>query len=294
MPDFDEDVRLDTSQVEDRRGLGGRGAVAGVGGGAGLIVLIITLLLGGNPLPSDPGVQAPVGQEGSGRAASGNLTQNCRVGADADRQEDCRIVGFVNSIQTYWTAEFERRNARYRPSRTALFTDYTETACGGASSQVGPFYCPADQVIYIDLAFFDELRQQFGAQAGPFAEAYVLAHEYGHHVQDLQGILDQIQSDREGPQSLAVRAELQADCYAGIWTHHATQTGYIDELTRADIADGLDAAAAVGDDRIQSRTQGQVNPESWTHGSSEQRQRWFLTGYQSGDVADCDTFQGNI
>lgn len=291
MPDFDEDVRLDTSQVEDRRGFGGRGAVAGVGGGAGLIVLIITLLLGGNPLPNDP---APAAHEGAGQTASGNLTQDCKVGADANQQEDCRIVGYVNSIQSYWTSEFERRNIRYRPSRTALFTEYTETACGGASSQVGPFYCPVDQVIYIDLAFFDELRQKFGAQAGPFAEAYVLAHEYGHHVQDLQGKLDQIQGDREGPQSTAVRSELQADCFAGVWTHHATQTGYIDKLTQADIEDGLDAAAAVGDDRIQKRTQGQVNSESWTHGSSAQRQRWFLNGYKSGLVADCDTFKGSI
>ena len=296
MPRFDEDVRLDTSQVQDRRGrMGGRrgGAVAlgGLGGGLGIVVLLVALLFGVNP--GDLGGTAD--QPASGPVpGGGSLTANCQTGADANQSQDCRIVGFVNSIQAYWTAEFDRRGSRYRESDTVLFSDYTDTACGGASSDVGPFYCPADQTVYIDLGFFQQLETQFGARGGPFAEAYVLAHEYGHHVQDLIGVLERSQQGGSGPQSAAVRMELMADCLAGVWANNATETGYLERLTREDIQVGLDAAAAVGDDRIQERFQGRVTPESWTHGSSEQRQRWFLTGYQSGSMDDCDTFAGDI
>jgi uncharacterized protein len=169
-----------------------------------------------------------------------------------------------------------------------------QTGCGFADSQVGPFYCPNDHLVYIDLGFFDDLQSRLGVTDSAFTEAYVLAHEYGHHVQDQLGVLQQIGNDRQGPESKAVRSELQADCYAGVWAAHAVETGLVEELTQADINEGLDAASAIGDDRIQEQTRGQVNKETWTHGSSEQRRRWFSRGYENGKPAACDTFSGSI
>lgn len=297
MARFREQAKLDPSQIEDRRGAGGarggRGmAVGGVGGGLGLIILIITLLLGGNPLDTGGGSQSPgaIDNGSNGTATGSDLSEECQTGADANESQDCRIVGFVNSIQEYWTDEYARNDAQYVEAPTRLFTDGTDTGCGFASSQVGPFYCPADQRVYIDLGFFDQLESDFGAEGGPFAEAYVLAHEYGHHIQNMQGILSRAQDGDTGPNSAAVRVELQADCFAGLWAAHAAETGFLNPLSEEDIRIGLDAAAAVGDDRIQERIQGRVSPEAWTHGSSEQRQQWFMTGYQSADFGSCDTF----
>jgi hypothetical protein len=287
MP-FNDRSRLDPSQVQDRRGMGRGIAVAG--GGLGLLALILTILLGGNPadvLGTQP--QAPSGYADNGTNIS-DLNTACQTGADANAREDCRIVGFVNSIQDFWTDEFARQGAQYIPAQTVLFTGETQAACGYATAAVGPFYCPEDQMVYLDLDFFNELTTRFGARGGPFAEAYVLAHEYGHHVQDLAGVLSQGGGYSDtGPQSAAVETELQADCLAGVWVSRATATGYLTTVSRQEIAQSLDAAAAVGDDRIQSQTQGYVSPESWTHGSSEQRQAALMEGIQTGDMSACDT-----
>lgn len=286
MP-FNDQSRLDASQVEDRRG--GRGTTVAIGGGLGLVVLVAALLLGVDPTQLGGLVQPQVVSEQSpGSAVS--LDQQCQTGADANANEDCRIVGYVNSIQSFWKDEFARRGASYSPAKLVLFSGSTQAACGYASAAVGPFYCPLDQQVYLDLSFFNELRTRFGAQGGAFAQAYVLAHEYGHHVQHLTGALDTSGGrSATGPTSDAVLTELQADCLAGVWANHATSTGYLTAVTNADIAQSLDAAAAVGDDRIQQETQGYVSPESWTHGSSEQRQQALKDGLQSGDLQSCQT-----
>ena len=286
---FNPNARLDPGQISDRRGLGGRGGLAIGGGGLGIALLLIYTLLGGNPNDLGPLMEpgAVVGPESSA------IATDCQTGQDANDRDDCRILGYVNSIQAYWTDAFAASGETYQPSDTVLFSGVTSSGCGTASAATGPFYCPPDQLIYIDLDFFAELRSRFGAQGGSLAQGYVVAHEYGHHVQDLLGVLTGGGGDT-GAESHAVRIELQADCFAGVWANHAAATGYLQPLTDAQIADALDAAAAVGDDRIQAATQGQVNPDSWTHGSSEQRQAWFRTGYEGGDPAACDTFNGDI
>ena len=289
MP-FNEKKRLDPSQVQDRRGRGAGKTIAIGGGGIGLLVLVVSLLLGvdlGN-LTDMTGI-VPSTSESIPEDVN-TLEVECQTGADANTRDDCRIVGFVNSIQAFWTDEFARNGMEYIPAETVLFSGATQAACGYASGASGPFYCPRDQMVYLDLDFFQTLLSRFGAQGGPFAEAYVLSHEYGHHVQNLVGILDTSGGPRAtGPQSMTVFTELQADCLAGVWVHHATETGYLEPLTSEEIAQSLDAAASVGDDRIQSQTQGYVSPEKWTHGSSEQRHLALEDGLQSGDIATCDT-----
>ncbi len=271
-------ARLDPSQVSDRRGMSGSPIAIG-GGAIGLVVAVILLLVNG----------FSGGSTDTGASGAGDLS-SCQTGADAQQSQDCAVVAYVNSIQDYWSHTLPG----YTEARTVLFTDRTQTGCGTATTAVGPFYCPADQHVYIDLGFFQELTTKFGASGGPLAQAYVLAHEYGHHVQDLQGTIDRGGANSQGPESASVRLELQADCYAGVWAANAVKTGFITKITDRDVADALSAAAAVGDDRLQQEFQGKVNPETWTHGSSAERQHWFSTGYGTGDPGSCDTFSGTI
>ncbi len=313
---FNPRARLDRSQVENRRGqrsgggLGGGGFGGGLGGGSfggtglrvgggvgGLIVLVIVLLLqsqlGGSGGTSGSGAGGP----GAAGTTTGTSLQQCRSGADANRDSDCALVADVNSIQSFWTKALpQQAGVRYTIARTELFSGSTPTGCGTASTDVGPFYCPADKHVYLDTTFFrDMLQGQLGAKGGPFSQAYVLAHEYGHHVQDLLGTMDRVRS-RQGSSSDSVRLELQADCYAGIWTKYATTTDdrtglrFLSGLTQQDVNRALDAAAAVGDDRIQRRSSGHVDPETWTHGSAAERMRWFTTGRRAGTLRACDTF----
>ncbi|MEU8279115.1 neutral zinc metallopeptidase [Microbispora bryophytorum] len=285
--DFDDRAQLDTSQVEDVGGGGGfRGGGLAIGGGAaGIIALIVALIFGINPGDITGG-----GDEPAGLQPSSDLSAQCKTGADADQSDKCRVVGVVNSIQKYWSEQVDG----YTGAKTTLFSGGVQTGCGAADSSVGPFYCPNDKHVYLDLSFFDELQSRFGAKGGPFAQAYVIAHEYGHHAQDLLGTMNRVGQD-QGAQSGSVRLELQADCYAGVWAKNAVDTGfYAKPFTDADIQEALDAAAAVGDDHIQEQAQGRVNPDAFTHGTSAQRQKWFTNGYSSGDPARCDTFSRSV
>src|SRR5437764_9146264 len=283
---FDPRAPLDRGQVEDVRGtgIGGRGLAIG-GGGVGTVLLVIIYLLMGGNLSGLVGSQDP----NTGQQPATSTLEQCNTGADANQREDCRIVGYVNSIQKFWTDEFAQAGKQYSPAKTVIYSDQVSTGCGLASSQVGPFYCPEDKHVYIDLGFFQDLQSKFGARGGSLAEGYVVAHEYGHHIQDLEGQLS-TGSGQQGATGVSVRTELQADCYAGVWTNHAAATGYLQAPTTEEIAQALDAASVVGDDRIQQKTEGQVHPETWTHGSAAQRQKWFTIGYKQGDPAACDTF----
>ncbi|MFG1709378.1 neutral zinc metallopeptidase [Nonomuraea sp. M3C6] len=310
---FDDDAPLDPSQVEDARASGpqpGRGGgmpsgcMLPVGGrGAGCLVLVVAVaglfLFRFLPFSGQEGGQQGGGQQPSPPPAlspSGNLAERCRTGADADQSEDCRIVGIVNSIQSYWRQAFQERGRTYQPAKTVLFSRAVNTGCGVASSAVGPFYCPGDRKVYLDLAFFNTLQRDFGAEGGPFAQAYVIAHEYGHHVQNLLGTMNRVgDNSRPGATSPSVRLELQADCYAGVWAHNAVKTGFYQApFSQTDIDQALSAAAAVGDDSIQRRSQGRVTPDAFTHGTSQQRGKWFSIGYDGGDPKRCDTFTGGI
>ena len=297
---FNENVRLDTSGIRTGGG-GGRGPGGMVIGGGigGLILTLILMFLGINPsdLPVDTGGSSGGSQVDTAGNANADLIANCRTGADANQDIWCRMVGAENSVQAFWEAELPRYGREWRRPTLTLFQGQTQSACGTASNQVGPFYCPLDQGIYIDADFFQLLESQFGAQGGPLAQMYVVAHEFGHALQDQLGLLGRAQQDPQGAESGAVRIELMADCLAGVWAQHAATTPapggdvpFLQPLTDDQIRDALSAAAAVGDDNIQERTQGRVTPENWTHGSSEARQRWFLQGYQTGDLNTCDTF----
>ncbi|WP_199440730.1 KPN_02809 family neutral zinc metallopeptidase [Umezawaea beigongshangensis] len=294
---FNDNAELDTSQVADRRGSGGRVALGG--GGLGVVGLVIYFLFSqfaGGSLPDTAGF-GDVGQDQS--ISSESLSQKCRTGADANANADCRAVAVINSVQAFWKDQFARSGTTYQLAKTNFFKGGVQTRCGNATSAVGPFYCPADAQVYIDLNFFQQLQKDFGATGGPFVESYVLAHEYGHHVQNLLGTNERV-GNETGPDSGSVRLELQADCYAGAWANHATTVPtasgqpLISEIDQADVTAALDAAGRIGDDFIQSELGGgAVDTTKFSHGSSEQRQRWFTTGLETGDPARCDTFGTN-
>jgi predicted metalloprotease len=286
---FNDNVQLDPSQVQDRRGMGtGVKIGGGIGGG---LVLLVALLLGINPNMLGGLVDNGAGGQSQGTAPA------CTTGADADARLDCRITGTVNSLNAFWPGYLKQYNVQYPRPEAVIFSGGTNTGCGAATSEVGPFYCPTDTTAYFDPGFFQELVDRFGSSGGPLAQEYVVAHEFGHHVQNLLGDLQRAQQDPQGPESGSVRTELQADCYAGLWAKYASTTPdpstgqpYLEPLTQQDVNDALSAAASVGDDRIQKAATGRVSPEGWTHGSSEERQRWFSRGYQTGDIKQCDTF----
>ncbi len=265
--------RQGSSNVEDRRGIPARGAV---GGGVGLVAaLVLALVFGVDPSEflggGSPGYDAPPAGE---------------MGVPADEGGRFAAVVLADTEHT-WNRIFAEGGASYPEPTLVLFSEGVASACGTASSAVGPFYCPRDGSVYIDLGFFRELRDRFGA-SGDFAQAYVIAHEVGHHVQNVTGTMQRFQGYRDsGPGSAAVRIELQADCYAGVWANEQRTRGLLEP---GDIQEALNAAAAIGDDNLQRRGQGVVVPETFTHGTSEQRVRWFRAGYESGDVNACDTF----
>jgi predicted metalloprotease len=272
--------RRESDNIEDRRGIGGGGIAIG-GGLGGIIILIIAVLLGADPRrlleqpASDPG--------------SGSTTSRPNNAADDEMKKFVSVV--LAETEDTWSEVFQQLGKRYDKPKLVLFTDRVESACGVAGASVGPFYCPGDQKVYLDLAFFQELRTRFRSP-GDFAEAYVVAHEVGHHVQDLLGTMTRVNQAQRGlsggqANQLSVRLELQADFLAGVWAHYAKKKGLLEV---GDIEEALGAASAVGDDRLQRESQGYVVPDSFTHGTSEQRVRWFRKGLETGDIRQGDTF----
>jgi len=292
---FNEGMQIDTSTTSSSggggRGGGGRGIAIG-GGLGGLLIVVVALFLG-----VDPSTVLPQGgtseYSSQGVDAPGFDLSQCKTGKDANNIVECRVVATGNSVDGVWSQLLKG----YTRPNIRLFSQQVNTACGPATTDVGPFYCPGDKTAYFDTSFFQVLTDQFGSSGGPLAQEYVVAHEFGHHVQDLLGTIGRAQQGPGGAQGNSVRTELQADCYAGVWAHYAaitkqesTGVPFLEPLTDKDIADALSAASSVGDDRIQKSSTGRVNPETWTHGSSAERQKWFTTGYQTGDPNKCDTF----
>jgi predicted metalloprotease len=284
---FNDDARINPGRVSRR----GRNTGIAVGGGGGLLVIglfVLSQFLGVD-------LTGLAGGGGGGQPQTGEPLSQCTTGEAANESVDCRMAGAADSLDTYWAATLADQ---YRSTNIVLFTGQVSTGCGGATSAVGPFYCPPDETIYIDTDFFNDLRSRFGSSGGPLAEMYVVAHEWGHHIQNITGIMNGLDMQDTGPASDAVRLEVQADCFAGAWVGAASTieadngVTFLEPVTDQQIADALSAAAAVGDDRIQQSTSGQVNPEVWTHGSSEMRQKWFMAGYRGGPNA-CNTFEAS-
>ncbi len=301
---FNPKARLNTGRMGDAgrsgagRGGGGGGSIPIPGGLAGggvgglilvVIVVALTMWLGGG---------SDASSYDTSRMSDTGRYDDCKTGADANDSADCARVAVENSLVDYWTDTLpDQSGTAFEPEKKVeTFTDGIGTGCGGATADVGPFYCPNDQTIYLDTTFFDDVLQgQLNGPSGAFVEPYVLAHEYGHHIQNLLGTMGKVKT-QQGPKSDSVRLELQADCYAGMWAKSATTTQdadgnvLISDLTQADVQQAIDAATAVGDDRIQQESGGDVDPDSWTHGSAKERVQWFTTGYREGTLEACDTF----
>ncbi len=279
--------RRESENVEDRRGRRVPGGVAGIGGAGIVIVLIVSLLTGQNPLALLQSMGAGADTQG---AASDQPYQ--------ETPEEHELSQFVRVVladtEDIWGKIFQDELGRpYEKPTLVLFTDAVQSGCGSAQAQMGPFYCPADHKLYIDLTFYQELRERFGAP-GDFAQAYVIAHEVGHHVQNLLGLSEKAHTaeqnaDEAGANTISVKVELQADCYAGVWANHTEQQKHV--LEHGDLEEAIGAAQAVGDDRLQMQTQGRVVPETFTHGTAEQRAHWFEQGFSTGDLKRCDTFK---
>ena len=301
---FNPDAEIQSGNTRRSGGGGGGGMLPGggggriaLGGGGGcllLVVIIIFTLMGGNPMDLLSGGGSTDSQ---GTTATGGALEQCSTGEDANTDDECLVQGVVESADSLWAQLGPDSGIAFHEPQAEVFSDQVQTGCGAATSDVGPFYCPADETIYVDASFFGDLQSRFGADGGQFAKMYVVAHEYGHHVQNLSGRMAEGGRSETGPPAGGVRLELQADCYAGVWANHASTTtddngvAMLEPLTDQDIESALSAASAVGDDHIQGDVAGgQVQPETWTHGSSEQRRTWFMTGYQEGTVAACDTF----
>ncbi|GAA1348659.1 neutral zinc metallopeptidase [Falsarthrobacter nasiphocae] len=295
---FNDDVQINPGRVSDQRGGGGgRGGLV-LGGGGGILALILALVFGpgvlegGSEDPTSPGTSSQV-QASQGAAESAQ----CTTGTSANSDDGCRLIATVESLDEFWKAELPQNGVRFRQPEVQMYSGRTNTGCGQGTSATGPFYCPTDQTAYVDTTFYKEFTSQFGGSSGPLAQMYIVAHEYGHHIQNLMGDLKQSQFDPQGATSGAVRTELQADCYAGLWAGHAATTkdpesgkSFLKPITEAQIGDALAAAESVGDDHIQSTASGRVNPDAWTHGSSAQRKAWFMQGYNAQSMRSCDTF----
>lgn len=290
---FNPDSNIGSGKVSRR----GRNTGIAVGGG-GIVVVLLALvspLLGVDLTP----LAGMFGDAGTSQSTTSDNLDQCQTGADANANVECRMKGAAASLDKYWAGKFAAEGLTYRsPADFVLFSGSTSTGCGTASSATGPFYCPPDESIYVDTGFFDQLRGQFGATGGPLAEMYVVAHEWGHHIQNLLGTMDNLNLQQTGPTSDSVRLELQADCYGGSWAKDASTVPdssgvpFLQPITKQQINDALNAAQVIGDDRIQEMSSGQVQPETWTHGSSAQRQKWFTIGFQNGPNA-CNTFDVN-
>lgn len=298
---FNPKADISGGRVTDVRGGGGAraggmgnipiGGITGGGIGTTIIVIIIFVIVqfaGGGA------------SGGGGPVETTDRYEQCQTGADANESVDCARRAVAVSLENYWAQELPQQTGiQFRPTEIFTFSGATTTGCGAASADVGPFYCPTDERIYLDTTFFDDvLEGQLGGQGGDFVEPYVIGHEYGHHIQNLMGTMGKVRT-QQGPTSDSVRLELQADCYAGMWTRGATGTTdskgikIFAAIDQGDIDEALDAAKTVGDDRIQQAGGGDVNKEQWTHGSSAERMRWFTTGYNATSIEDCDTFSAS-